>query len=103
MRFPKAALTALGLIGAVVVGWVAVVFVGVQRQGRPVDGPVSKTALTAAAANLEYVPTPIGASLSEFDRPMVTNVSVIDLETYQVVGRLTAGKEPDGLAGRFSR
>jgi YVTN family beta-propeller protein len=30
-------------------------------------------------------------------------VSVIDLETYQVVGRLTAGKEPDGLAGRFSR
>jgi YVTN family beta-propeller protein len=30
-------------------------------------------------------------------------VSVIDLETYQVVGRLTAGREPDGLAGRFSR
>lgn len=30
-------------------------------------------------------------------------VSVIDLETYQVVGRLKAGREPDGLAGRFSR
>ena len=30
-------------------------------------------------------------------------VSVIDLEKLEVVGRLTAGKEPDGLAGRFSR
>ncbi len=30
-------------------------------------------------------------------------VSVIDLERLEVVGRLTAGKEPDGLAGRFSR
>lgn len=28
-------------------------------------------------------------------------VSVIDLATLAVVGRLTAGKEPDGLAGRF--
>ena len=30
-------------------------------------------------------------------------VSVIDLEKLAVVGRLTAGKEPDGLAGRFGR
>jgi len=30
-------------------------------------------------------------------------VSVIDLEKMEVVGRLTAGKEPDGLSGRFSR
>lgn len=29
-------------------------------------------------------------------------VSVIDLEKLEVVGRLTAGKEPDGLSGRFS-
>jgi len=28
-------------------------------------------------------------------------VSVIDLEKLSVVGRLTAGREPDGLAGRF--
>ncbi|MEO8349480.1 MAG: cytochrome D1 domain-containing protein [Acidobacteriota bacterium] len=30
-------------------------------------------------------------------------VSVIDLQKLEVVGRLTAGREPDGLAGRFSR
>jgi YVTN family beta-propeller protein len=30
-------------------------------------------------------------------------VSAIDLGTLSVVGRLTAGKEPDGLAGRFAR
>lgn len=30
-------------------------------------------------------------------------ISVIDLEKLEVVGRLTAGKEPDGLGGRFSR
>ena len=30
-------------------------------------------------------------------------VSVIDLDSLAVVGRLTAGKEPDGLAGRRSR
>ena len=30
-------------------------------------------------------------------------VSVIDLDRLEVVRRLTAGKEPDGLAGRFAR
>ncbi len=30
-------------------------------------------------------------------------VSVLDLESLAVVGRLTAGKEPDGLAGAFSK
>lgn len=30
-------------------------------------------------------------------------VSVIDLEKMEVVGRLTAGKEPDGLAGRWGQ
>jgi YVTN family beta-propeller protein len=30
-------------------------------------------------------------------------VSVLDLDKLEVVGRLTAGREPDGLAGRFSR
>jgi YVTN family beta-propeller protein len=30
-------------------------------------------------------------------------VSALDLETLAVVGRLTAGKEPDGLAGSFGR
>lgn len=30
-------------------------------------------------------------------------VSILDLETFEVTRRLTAGKEPDGLSGRFSR
>lgn len=30
-------------------------------------------------------------------------VSVIDLQRLEVVGRLTAGKEPDGLSGRFAK
>ena len=30
-------------------------------------------------------------------------ISVLDLDKLEVVGRLTAGKEPDGLSGRFSR
>lgn len=30
-------------------------------------------------------------------------ISVIDLEKLEIVGRLTAGKEPDGLSGRFVR
>lgn len=30
-------------------------------------------------------------------------ISVIDLERMEVIGRLTAGREPDGLTGRFSR
>lgn len=30
-------------------------------------------------------------------------VSVIDLEKLEVIGRLTAGKEPDGLAGRWGQ
>jgi YVTN family beta-propeller protein len=29
-------------------------------------------------------------------------ISVIDLDRLEVIGRLTAGKEPDGLAGRFT-
>jgi YVTN family beta-propeller protein len=30
-------------------------------------------------------------------------ISVIDLDKLEVVGQLTAGKEPDGLSGRFAR
>ncbi len=36
--------------------------------------------LTAAQAHLEYVPIPIGAPVSEFGRPMVTNLTLADLD-----------------------
>jgi YVTN family beta-propeller protein len=54
-------------------------------------------------------PVPVGLLISpDGKRAWVAStnadvVSVIDLERLEVVGRLTAGREPDGLAGRFSR
>ena len=52
-------------------------------------------------------PVPVGILISpDGKRAWVAStnadvVSVIDLVTLTVVGRLTAGREPDGLAGRF--
>jgi hypothetical protein len=80
MSFPKAALIASGLIGALLIGWVAAVYLGIESQTRAPQPPTAKSAISAAAASLEYVPTPIGASLKEFDRPMVTNVHLADLD-----------------------
>jgi hypothetical protein len=80
MRVPKAALIALGLITAVVIGWVAAVYLGVRSQEPAIVRTVSRPAIAAAAASLEYVPSPIGASLQEFDRPMVTNVHLADVD-----------------------
>jgi DNA-binding beta-propeller fold protein YncE len=54
-------------------------------------------------------PVPVGLLISpDGKRAWVAStnadvVSILDLEKLEVVGRLTAGKEPDGLAGRFSR
>jgi len=54
-------------------------------------------------------PVPVGLLIaSDGKRAWVAStnadvVSEIDLATLTVVRRLTAGKEPDGLAGRFSR
>jgi FG-GAP-like repeat len=42
--------------------------------------PSAKTPVTPAAPSLEYIPAPIGAPLSDFGRPMVTNLQVVDLD-----------------------
>jgi YVTN family beta-propeller protein len=53
-------------------------------------------------------PAPVGLLIApDGNRAWVAStnadvVSVIDLEKLEVVGRLTAGNEPDGLSGRFS-
>jgi len=46
------------------------------------ETPAPKTAepLTAAQAHLEYVPSPLGAPVSEFGRPMVTHLAIVDLD-----------------------
>lgn len=36
--------------------------------------------LTAAEAGLEYLPSPLGAPVSELGRPMVTHVTIVDLD-----------------------
>ena len=54
-------------------------------------------------------PAPVGLLLApDGKRAWVAStnadvISVIDLEKLEIVGRLTAGKEPDGLSGRFRR
>lgn len=47
----------------------------------PEQKPLAKAQmLTPAQAHLEYVPTAIGAPVSEMGRPMVTNVTIADLD-----------------------
>jgi len=41
---------------------------------------VAPAALTAAQAHLEYEPIPIGAPVSDFGRPMVTHLTIVDLD-----------------------
>ena len=54
-------------------------------------------------------PTPVGLLIApDGKRAWVAStnadvVSVLDLVSLTVVGRITAGKEPDGLAGTFGR
>jgi len=48
---------------------------------RPADAPVASAARpTPLPVQLEYRPEPVGAPVSEFGRPMVTNVQVVDLD-----------------------
>lgn len=47
---------------------------------RPAPRRIAPQPLTAAQAQLEYVPMPIGSAPSEFGRPMVTHVAIVDLD-----------------------
>lgn len=47
---------------------------------RPAPRRLTPKPLTAAEAQLEYVPTPLGSPASEFGRPMVTHLAVLDLD-----------------------
>jgi len=53
---------------------------GSQVAPLPAASKSAPAALTAAQAHLEYVPTPLGAPVSEFGRPMVTHVAIVDLD-----------------------
>ena len=78
MRLPRILLF-LGAAGAIVA---AMLIVG---RGPESSGPSAPSAAPprrpqARFAPLEYVPTAIGAPVSEFGRPVVTNVEIVDLD-----------------------
>jgi hypothetical protein len=50
------------------------------RSGPSQPGATGITPVAAAAPRLEYVPTTIGAPVSDFGRPVVTNLQLFDLD-----------------------
>lgn len=93
-------------------GDVAVFDVASRREVRRI--PMDREAVPGSQARVfsnrfGKSPVPVGLLIApDGKRAWVAStnadvVSVIDLEKLEVVGRLKAGREPDGLAGRFSR
>jgi hypothetical protein len=83
MNPPRSALFHLAWI----LGGAVVALVGVRLWHGAGGVPIPKPAvvlpaapLTAQQAHLEYVPTPLGAPASEFGRPIVTNIAIVDLD-----------------------
>ena len=78
MRLPRILLF-LGAAGAIVA---AILFVGRGPESSAPSAPPAAQPKRPQArfAPLEYVPTAIGAPVSEFGRPIVTNVEIVDLD-----------------------
>jgi hypothetical protein len=70
-------LSAFGLIAVAVLVGVLISTRGEVRAPSPV---AMHPPMKRVAPRLEYVPTPIGAPVSEFGRPIVTNVEIVDLD-----------------------
>jgi len=81
MIYSRPARAALIILGVVTVGWGAVKLISVWTTASPLE-PVDPEPipLSASEAKLEYLPTPVGSPASEFVRPWVTNVQLIDLD-----------------------
>lgn len=71
-------------IAAILLGVIVAIGAGViaaHLLNRPQTSPaVSGNAKSAPALSLEYVPIAIGAPVSDFGRPLVTNLQIIDLD-----------------------
>lgn len=69
----------MALCGGALVGYLGLKLTYHKRGGdqRPIT---SQPAATSPRPNLAYTPIPIGASASEFGRPLVTNVQIVDLD-----------------------
>jgi len=79
MRWPR---TVAVICALVVAAGAARIGVRLLRNPAPETAAAAGPAASArpAFAKLEYVPTPIGAPVSEFGRPIVTNVEIVDLD-----------------------
>ncbi|HUG10179.1 MAG TPA: VCBS repeat-containing protein [Opitutaceae bacterium] len=72
------------IILVAVLGTAAAIIVGILLSGtggkRPADSELQTSAPASTPARIEYLPTPIGARVGEFGRPLVTNVAIADLD-----------------------
>ncbi len=81
MKFPKPFLVVVATVGALGAGWAGILLLASWSGGPAlarVDG--RRAPLSAAAVKLEYVPIAVGSPASDFVRPWVTNVQVVDLD-----------------------
>ncbi|HVU22474.1 MAG TPA: VCBS repeat-containing protein [Opitutus sp.] len=69
----------IGLVLGAVVAAIAGIILAQAWSRRPALPPTAAT-VPGPVARLEYVPVPIGASVAEFGRPLVTNVAIVDLD-----------------------
>ncbi len=82
-RIPRSAILAVVVLLAIVAG---LLYAALRDRAAPLSAPSRTTLrtesapLTAAQANLIYEPSPIGAPLEEFGRPMVTHLATVDLD-----------------------
>ena len=83
MSLPKPIVIVAAVVGALCAGWGSVVlWLSLSARSNRVSSPALAEPAHAAApvTQLEYVPTPVGAPVSEFGRPWVTNVQIIDVD-----------------------
>lgn len=79
MHYPRTSSIVAGLVVIAVAALVGVTAAHLWPDRRTADqqSPSPKPTLYS---NLTYVPTPIGAAVSEFGRPLVTNLEIVDLD-----------------------
>jgi hypothetical protein len=80
MPLPRPAVIAGIVFGVVVAAFVGIaasqIFSG-SKMEKKTENPVAAKAVVPA---LKYVPSPLGAPVSEFGRPLVTNLDLVDLD-----------------------
>ena len=76
----KSVLLTLATLGALAAGWGAVAVYFSWRPETPELRPLPARSQSAGPSKLEYVSAPIGAPVSEFVRPLITHIQIVDLD-----------------------